>query len=733
MLPYTIQSTDIICEDDMYDMIDLFNDMKPRVGAFDTETTGLHIICDVPFLFQFGWIDRNNKTIYTYTVDLELRPILANRTINMWHAICKELEIYAGHNVSYDMHMTHNVNLPYIEPNLRDSQHYIRLAHDNIPTRSGGVDLALKSYAKNYIDIDAKAHDQLLQRERTAIASKYNKELQKAFNNTGIIPDGYRSWTVAAIKDKFKDPTFMLDDLEEELQEAYLTWKDTLPKQIADVVIGRVTKDDVPYNLLDRANVTKYGHMDIVYTIAVVLKCEQVLIDRGNSYALDIESKLIPVFFDMERQGFYADKEYLQESKLRLRNYIRERRSKLNAVAGRHFTISQSKVIKEICNSKFNLNVSSTGAEVFDQLLNEVEGEAKQFIELVQELRTLEKWYYTYLTRLEHSLARSPKLYTQINSVGTASGRVTSDFQQFPKGGIATVEGFELFNPRRMVTITPGYRGIVYMDYSQIELRVQALYTIILGEGDLNLCRSYMPYRCYRLNEIHDGVHGQVVTFDPNNPDHIKDWRGDWYHEEDDKPWIPVDLHGATTKAAFGIDEGHPNFKKLRGYGKRVNFAKNYGATYNRIKQMFPEFSEDEVRRIDGAYYQAFPGIRIYQDYCYRLAEYQAYATNLFNIRYWNVSGHNLINMLIQGSSAYFLKLKEIAIFNYLKETGRKSKMQMNIHDEISFLWHPDDPVEMFLDIQAIMEEWDDAPVPIVADLEITTTNWADKEDWTIE
>lgn len=733
MLDYKVKSTDIKTEQDLDSMVSAYNTMAPNLSAFDTETTGTHIICDVPFLFQFGWIDNAHSTIHTYTVDIELLPKLASSVITVWNILVRQSKMYVGHNVAYDMHMLANINKEYIHTNLRDSMHMIRLAHDNIPTRSGGVPLKLKEYTKRYLDPDAKAHDKLLQTERTAIAKRLNKQLQDAFNSVGHVPDGYRSWTVGAMKEYFKDPTFLVSDLPEDLQEVYLAWRSSLPKQIGDIVVGRVDKDDVPYNLLNRANVTKYGHMDIVYTLAVALQCMPVIELRENLKGLEIESELIPVFYEMERTGFQADKQYLIESKTKLRNYIHRRRKELVELTGVQFTISQSKVIMRIANEYYGLGVSSTGAEIFDAIQNTLDKDtdAYKFISLIQELRTLEKWYSTYLTRLEHDLIRSDKLYTQINSVGTASLRVTSNFQQFPKGGIKDIEGNELFNPRKIIVVSKGYDSIVYMDYSQIELRVQALYTLILGEGDMNLCRAYMPYKCYRIvrSNIPSMTHEE---FDPFNKYHIRDWRGEWYHNEDDERWVPVDLHGATTKEAFGIDESHPDFKRLRSQGKRVNFAKNYGATFSRIKIMFPEYDDAQVKQIDEGYYKAFPGIRIYQDYCYRLANHQAFATNLFDVKYWNVSGHNLINMLIQGSSAVFLKLKEIEIHKYLKKHGYKSRMQMNIHDEISFLKHPDDPKHIWKDIQRIMEQWDDAPVPIVADLEITYTNWADKEDWEI-
>ena len=117
------------------------------------------------------------------------------------------------------------------------------------------------------------------------------------------------------------------------------------------------------------------------------------------------------------------------------------------------------------------------------------------------------------------------RIYTQINQVGTVSGRVTSDFQQFPKYGINKANGDPLFHPRKMVVTTPGYKGIAYLDYSQVELRLQALYTILVGSPDLNLCRAYMPYKCKTI--INDGSIGcgqyqyHYEDFDYKNPEHI--------------------------------------------------------------------------------------------------------------------------------------------------------------------------------------------------------------------
>ena len=252
-----------------------------------------------------------------------------------------------------------------------------------------------------------------------------------------------------------------------------------------------------------------------------------------------------------------------------------ERRELLRDLTGADFKIGQHAFIKEMMNNDFNWNLPSTGAGVVDMELSKLIREdpsnpAIRVMQLIQELRTLEKWYSAYIIRFQKVLEYYPtdRLYTQMNQVGAVSGRFTSDFQQFPKDAILKEDGTELFHPRKMVIVPKdeGFVGLGYCDFSQIELRFQAFYTILVGAPDLNLCRAYMPYKCH----LKDGT-----KFDYTNPQHIKNWQDDWYlDEKPEEKWTATDVHAATTIAA-GYSKDDPNFKKYRTtIGKRTNFAK---------------------------------------------------------------------------------------------------------------------------------------------------------------
>ena len=717
MLKLIWHTTTIKTNKQANDMVSLFKSIQPKIGGFDTETTGLHIITDKPFLFQFGFIHPNMKEGYSYVVDIEKQPNLSRAVIKVWNKLAEKLEIYLAHNIKFDLNMLENYGEPYRYENVSDTMFYIRYAHDALTPANGGPPLGLKEYANKYIDGNAKYHEKLLQNEKTDIVKELNSKLKMRL---GI--------TLKEIKDIFSDKILDYSDLKEPIRTKYLDWlSEDVPIYIQPKVDSLITPDMIPYNVLNRENIIKYGHYDIIYLLEIYLTTAPVVQARGNQIGIEFENKLIYPLLEMERTGFNVDKDYIETSRIKLKNYIIQRRAKLQEISGQAFSIGQHALIKEIFKSKFGIELISTNSDEIDLLKSQLirEGgheEAVEFIDLIQELRTLEKWYSTYIIRFKKDLVKHDRLYTTINQVGTVSGRVTSDFQQFPKDGILSVDGEELFKPRRMIKTTGGkYNAIVYLDFSQIELRFQALYTILVGHPDTNLCRAYMPYKC---------INNDGIRFDYSNPDHIRHWEDEWYYEENPtEHWVATDVHGATTEHAFGITKEHPDFKKLRYIGKRVNFAKNYGAQRGKIRQMFPEYDEEQITKIDEAYYKAFPGVKQYHEYCYQRASYYAYTQNLFGIKYYGVNGHKLINMLVQGSAAFYLKMKIRELYEFRHKHNLKTRIQMQIHDELSWEYNSEDDPKIFFEFQKIMQDWDDALVPIVADMEVTTTTWAEKKD----
>lgn len=729
MLRFQWTKTTIQSRSDFEYLKHIVSEVHPKIGALDTETDGLHIANSKPFVIQFGFLDIPHKQGFTFAIDLE-NTAFAEEVLTYWDSIAHSLEYYMGHNIKFDLHMLANIGHEYRDNNLTDTMFYIRYGHDALHPEEGGPPLGLKEYATRYIDRNAKLHENKLNKEKTDIVKTYNNRLKDMLNKSGAkLPVGCKakSFTLKVIDDLFKDCIFDITDLPDDMKEVYLEWLHSLPLYLQRKVQSLVRSEMIRYNDLNRKNLIMYAHYDIIYTLEIWASLTHIIKNRHQEEAIKIENLCILPWYDMERTGFHADVEYLEKCRVKLKNYILKQRKEFYELADCELAVGQHAAIKKIITEKFNLEIESTNDESLSLLKNSLEktDKAYRFLSLLQELRTLEKWYSVYIIRFQKDLYNTDMLYTTINQVGTVSGRITSDFQQFPKKPIKTEDGEELFHPRKVVKTDT---ALVYLDYSQIELRFQALYTMLLGTPDMNMCRAYMPFKCYRIDAVNAyGLYQE--PFNPRNPEHIKHYKEyKWFHNEDNSPWEPVDVHGATTLAAFpGLKKTDPEYHDLRYVGKRVNFAKNYGAELSRIKQMFPEKTHEECVQINEAYYKAFPGIKNYHEYCKQRALTYSNTENLFHVRYYNVNGHKLKNMLIQGSAAFFLKWKIVQLYKYCQDHNIKTRFQMQIHDELSWEWNKDDPPEIFFEFKRIMEDWQASLIPIIADMEVTTNTWADK------
>lgn len=172
---------------EMLNLLDTFN-LEDIAAAFDTETDGLNIIHSKPFLFQFGYLHPTKHIGYTYVVDIQRQPQLAKAVIKAWHARVEKMKVYLAHNCKFDLHMLTNIGLPYTTENVSDTMFYIRYAHDALTPQNGGPPMALKPYAAKYICSDAKAHDKLIQAERSAIAKMLNAKLKERLRLCGTPP-----------------------------------------------------------------------------------------------------------------------------------------------------------------------------------------------------------------------------------------------------------------------------------------------------------------------------------------------------------------------------------------------------------------------------------------------------------------------------------------------------------------------------------------------------------------
>jgi DNA polymerase I len=612
--------------------------------AIDTETTGLHLKADKPFLITLTFDDKSRAIDLDKIVSIDLLQIVFDEL--------KNFKWVVGHNIKFDLHMLANIGITYEANNITDTMILARLALDTDEVFS----LALKSLAKKYID-DAAADDQKI----------VKSALLKIKKSTNV-----------------KEPTY---------------------KDVYDMLEYRQVMIDYALN-------------DTEITLQLAKKLLNVVQARNQEGTFKLENSIILPLFRMERVGLKIDREYLKERKKFFEELISQKRTELHKLTGETFNVGQHAEIKKWYN-KNGLELASSDDKSMQYVKNVTEGVLHQVASLIQELRSLEKWYSVYIIRMIEKSEYDGRAYTQVNANSAITGRLSSDFQQFPKYPIYDNEGNELFHPRRMVIVSGGkYNKLAYLDYSQIELRVQANYTYEISGGDLNMCRAYMPHEC---------ISGTTYQkFDPTRDAH-RIFNDKWYKIEDNQLWEPIDLHSATTKEAFpDVEESSDEFKKLRNLGKSTNFAKNYGATKNALMEQFG-FEEDIATKLDKAYYQAFPKILDYQNLVRKIYYQRGYVKNMYGRRYYMNDKrfvYRLYNYLVQGSCADMLKSKIVEVDALLKPY--KTRFQMNIHDEMSFEIYEG---EEFLipQIKALMENIDRMIVPVVAEVETTETNWAEK------
>ena len=226
------------------EMLRQLDELKPTVGAFDTETDGLHIINSKPFLFQFGYLHPTEHIGYTYVVDLQKQPELSRAVITEWHKRAAGFKYYLAHNCKFDLHMLANIGLPYVTENVSDTMFFIRYAHDALTPEHGGPPMKLKDYAARYISADAKSHDKLIQAERTAIAKMYNAKLKERLRLCGMPPaeDGAKIYTIGVIKQILDDPIADKNSFPDaKTRQAYDDWLHLdLPPAIREQVTGLV-------------------------------------------------------------------------------------------------------------------------------------------------------------------------------------------------------------------------------------------------------------------------------------------------------------------------------------------------------------------------------------------------------------------------------------------------------------------------------------------------------------
>ena len=458
------------------------------------------------------------------------------------------------------------------------------------------------------------------------------------------------------------------------LAEVYLNYK-TIH---IDELIGPKGKKQRSMRELTPAEVYEYAAEDADVTLKLKRVLEPKLKEVGADRLFhDIEMPLIPVLADMERNGVCIDTESLAETSKAFTQRMNDIEQQIYALAGEQFNISSPKQVGDILFSKLKIvekpKKTKTGQFVTsEEVLQTLKGK-HEIVEKILDYRGLRKLLSTYIDTLPQLInPKTQHIHTSFNQTVTATGRLSSSDPNLQNIPVRGEDGKEI---RKAFIPEPGSL-FFSADYSQIELRVMAHLS-----GDENMIDAF--------------IQGH-------------------------------DIHAATAANIYkvGIDEVTSDQRRK---AKRANFGIIYGITVFGLAERL-EIDRAEARELINGYFETFPKVREYMEQAKEIARQKGYVETFFhrrrylpdiNSRNATVRGfaeRNAINAPIQGSAADIIKVAMIRIYQRFKEEHLRSKMILQVHDELNFSVVPEEKGRVEAIVKEEMENAYHLRVPLVAD-----------------
>ena len=452
-----------------------------------------------------------------------------------------------------------------------------------------------------------------------------------------------------------------------------------------DELIGPKGKNQRSMRDLTPQQVYEYAAEDADITLQLKNKLEPELKKyECEELFYNLEMPLMPVLAEMEMNGVCLDTESLKETSDIFTQRILELEQHIYELAGESFNIASPKQVGDILFGKLKImekpKKTKTGQYVTsEEVLQTLRGK-HEIVAAILDHRGLKKLLGTYVDALPKLInPRTGHIHTSFNQTVTATGRLSSSDPNLQNIPVRGEDGKEI---RKAFIPEPGCL-FFSADYSQIELRVMAHLS-----GDENM-----------INVFREGK----------------------------------DLHAATAATIYkkAIDEVS---RDERSKSKRANFGIIYGITIFGLAERL-EISRDEARQLIDGFFETFPQVHDYMEQAKEQAREKGYVTTLFGRRRYlpdirsangTVRGfaeRNAINAPIQGTAADIIKVAMIRIYNRFKNEGIRSKMILQVHDELNFSVYPEEKERVE---KIVLEEMQNAfqmKVPLVADSG-WGTNW---------
>ena len=445
-----------------------------------------------------------------------------------------------------------------------------------------------------------------------------------------------------------------------------------------DELIGPKGKNQRSMRDLKPEEVYEYAAEDADVTLRLKNKLEAEL-KRFECEDLfyNIEMPLMPVLAEMEMNGVCLDTDSLQETSIIMTKRMNEIEQRIYELAGQPFNIASPKQVGEVLFDKLKIvekaKKTKTGQYVTsEEVLQQLKGK-HEIVADILEHRGLKKLIGTYIEALPKLInPRTKHIHTSFNQTITATGRLSSSDPNLQNIPIRGEDGKEI---RKAFIPEPGCL-FFSADYSQIELRVMA----------------HLSNDQQMINVFNEGK----------------------------------DLHAATAATIYKkpIDQVS---RDERTKSKRANFGIIYGITVFGLAERL-DISRDEAKQLIDGYFETFPEVHDYMEQAKQKARQQGYVTTLFGRRRYlpdinsanaTVRGfaeRNAINAPIQGTAADIIKVAMIRIHNRFKQEGIRSKMILQVHDELNFSVYPEEKEQVE---RIVLEEMQNAialKVPLVAD-----------------
>ena len=458
------------------------------------------------------------------------------------------------------------------------------------------------------------------------------------------------------------------------LAEIYLNYQTIHIEEL----LGPKGKGQKNMSDLDPKDVYEYAAEDADVTLKLKNKLEAELRKYGaEELFYNIEMPLMPVLAEMEMNGVLIDTKSLAETSTVLTKRMEEVEREIYELAGGEFNIASPRQVGEVLFDKLKIvekaKKTKKGQYVTnEEVLQSLKGKHK-IVGAILEHRGLKKLLGTYIDALPKLInSRTGHIHTSFNQATTATGRLSSSDPNLQNIPVRGEEGKEI---RKAFIPEPGCL-FFSADYSQIELRVMAHLS-----GDENMIEAF--------REGHD-------------------------------------IHAATAAKIYK-EEMENVSRDQRTKAKRANFGIIYGITIFGLADRL-EISREEARQLIDGYFETFPKVKEYMEKAKEEARSKGYVETLFHRRRYladinsangTVRGfaeRNAINAPIQGTAADIIKVAMVRIHRRFKSENIRSKMILQVHDELNFSVYPDEKEKVE---RIVLEEMQNAfpmEVPLVAD-----------------